>query len=78
MNAEVRGYFRRNRKLLKLLIQSANFAIEKYFHETLGMKDGYNWAPLLLPSITAYEEDSYDWGDFPPDEFYFADEEWGI
>ena len=37
----LRGYFRRNRKLLKLLTQSANFAIEQYFHETSGIKDGY-------------------------------------
>lgn len=34
-------------------------------------------APPLLPSIPNYEsEDSYDWGDFPPDEAYFVDEEW--
>ena len=32
-----------------------------------------------LPAIMRYElEDSYDWGDFPPDEAYFCDEEWGL
>ena len=36
-------------------------------------------APLLLPSITSYEsEDSYDWEDFPPDEAYFCDAQWGL
>lgn len=37
----LRAYFRRNRKLLKLLNQSANYAIEKYFKEALRMDDGY-------------------------------------
>ena len=32
-----------------------------------------------LPSIASYaSEDSYDWGDFPPDEAYFCDAEWGL
>ena len=32
-----------------------------------------------LPAIIRYElEDSYDWGDFPPDEAYFCDAEWGL
>ena len=33
-----------------------------------------------LPSITSYApEDSYDFReDFPPDEVYFVDEEWGV
>ena len=32
-----------------------------------------------LPAIMRYElEDSYDWGDFPPDEAYFCDGEWGL
>ena len=36
-------------------------------------------APPLLPSITSYQsEDSYDWGDFPPDEAYFCDAKWGL
>ena len=50
-------------------------------------------APPLLPSIPSYEEDSYDWGDFPlgryadaavrgsgtpPDEAYFCDAQWGL
>ncbi len=43
----LRGYFRRNRKLLKLLTQSANFAIKQYFHETLSIKDGYTGGELL-------------------------------
>ncbi len=43
----LRGYFRRNRKLL---IQSANFAIEQYFHETLGMKDGYTGGIFCIQS----------------------------
>ena len=31
------------------------------------------------PAIMRYElEDLYDWGDFPPDETYFCDEEWGL
>ena len=29
--------------------------------------------------IMRYElEDSYDWGDFPPDEAYFCDAQWGL
>ena len=35
-----RIYFRRNRKLLKLLVQSAHYAIEKYFAASLGISDG--------------------------------------
>ena len=40
-------------------------------------------APPLLPSIPSYEEDSYDWGDFPlggtpSDEAYFCDAQWGL
>ena len=32
-----------------------------------------------LPAIMRYElEDSCDWGDFPPDEAYFCDAEWGL
>ena len=46
----LRGYFRRNRKLLKLLIQSANFAIEKYSHEALGLKDGYTGGIFCIQS----------------------------
>ena len=46
----LRGYFRRNRKLLKLLIQSANFAIEQYIHETLGVKDGYTGGNFYIQS----------------------------
>jgi len=37
----LRGYFRRNRKLLKLLVQSAHYAVEQYFREALGMAGGY-------------------------------------
>ena len=36
----LRIYFRRNRKLLKLLVQSAHYAIERYFTESLGISDG--------------------------------------
>ena len=46
----LRGYFRRNRKLLKLLIQSANFVIKQYFHETLGMKDRYTGGIFCIQS----------------------------
>ena len=46
----LRGYFRRYRKLLKLLIQSANFTIKQYFHETLGMKDGYTGGIFCIQS----------------------------
>ena len=32
-----------------------------------------------LPALMRYElEDSYDWGDFPPDEAYFCDAQWGL
>ena len=32
-----------------------------------------------LPAIMSYElEDSYDWGDFPPDGAYFCDAELGL
>ena len=32
-----------------------------------------------LPAIMRYElENSYDWGDFPPDEAYFRDAQWGL
>ena len=37
----LRLYFRRNRKLLKLPAQSANYAVEKYFKESLKLSDGY-------------------------------------
>lgn len=37
----LRAYFRRNRKLLKLLIQSANYSMERYFKEALCINDGY-------------------------------------
>ena len=37
----LRIFFKRNRKLLQLLVQSANFAIEKYFRKALGIEDGY-------------------------------------
>ena len=37
-----------------------------------------NRAPPL-PAIMRYElEDSYDWGDFPPDEAYFFDADWRL
>jgi len=36
----LRAYFRRNRKLLKFLVQSANWAIEKYFTEALRIEEG--------------------------------------
>ena len=36
----LRAWFRRNRKLLKRMVQSANWAIRSYFIETLGMADG--------------------------------------
>src|SRR3989337_2632241 len=36
----LRAYFRRNRKLLKFLVQSANWAIEKYFTEALRIEKG--------------------------------------
>ena len=38
-----------------------------------------NERALPLPAIMRYElEDSYDWGDSPPDEAYFCDAEWGL
>jgi hypothetical protein len=37
----LRLYFRRNRKLLKFLAQCANYAIEKYFVESLKVSNGY-------------------------------------
>ena len=46
----LRGYFRRNRKLLKLLTQSANFSIEQYFHETLGIEGGYTGGIFCIQS----------------------------
>ena len=46
----LRGYFRRNRKLLKLLIQSANYAIEHYFHEALGIEGGYTGGIFCIQS----------------------------
>ena len=46
----LRGYFRRNRKLLKLLIQSANFAVEQYFHETPGIEGGYTGGVFCIQS----------------------------
>ena len=36
----LRAYFRRNRKLLKLLVQSANYSVERYFTEALGIEGG--------------------------------------
>ena len=36
----LRAWFRRNRKLLKRMVQSANWAIRSYFIETLGIADG--------------------------------------
>lgn len=38
----LRAYFKRNRKLLKLLVQSANFTMNTYFKESLGIDDGYS------------------------------------
>ena len=38
----LRAYFRSNRKLLKLLVQSANYATNRYFEESLGITDGYS------------------------------------
>ena len=46
----LRGYFRRNRKLLKLLIQSANFAIEQYFRQTIGIESGYSGRIFCIQS----------------------------
>lgn len=46
----IRAFFRRNRKLLKLLIQSANFAIEKYFHQALGIDEGYTGGIFCVQS----------------------------
>ncbi len=36
----LRAYFRRNRRLLKILVQSANYSVERYFTESLGIEDG--------------------------------------
>jgi len=36
----LRAWFRRNRKLLKRMVQSANWAMRIYFRETLGIADG--------------------------------------
>lgn len=46
----LRAYFRRNRKLLKLLIQSANYAIEQYFHQALGIEGGYTGGIFCIQS----------------------------
>lgn len=46
----LRAYFRRNRKLLKLLVQSANYAIEKYFKEMPGMDGGYTGGIFCIQS----------------------------
>lgn len=37
----LRAYFRRNRKLLKLLVQSANWTIEEYFTGATEIEGGY-------------------------------------
>ena len=37
----LRAYFRRNRKLLKFLVQSANWTIEKYFTGATEIEGGY-------------------------------------
>ncbi len=37
----LRAYFRRNRKLLKLLVQSANWTIKKYFSGAIAIEGGY-------------------------------------
>lgn len=36
----LRAYFKRNRKHLKLLPQCANYAVNQYFHKSLGMDEG--------------------------------------
>ncbi len=46
----LRAYFRRNRKLLKFFIQSAHYAIEKYFKEALVMDDGYSGGIYCIQS----------------------------
>ena len=46
----LRGFFKRNRKLLKLLAQSAHFAIEKYFREALGIEGGYTGGIFCIQS----------------------------
>jgi hypothetical protein len=46
----LRAYFRRNRKLLKLLIQSAHYATEAYFKEALGIDNGYTGGIYCLQS----------------------------
>lgn len=37
----LRAYMRRNRKLLKYLVQSANYAVDKYLREAVGRQEGY-------------------------------------
>jgi hypothetical protein len=46
----LRAYFRRNRKLLKFLVQSANYAVEKYFKEALSMDGGYTGGIFCIQS----------------------------
>ena len=46
----LRIFFKRNRKLLKLLVQSANFAIEKYFREALGIETGHTGGIFCIQS----------------------------
>jgi hypothetical protein len=46
----LRGFFKRNRKLLKLLAQSAHYAIEKYFREALGIEGGYTGGIFCIQS----------------------------
>ena len=46
----LRGFFRRNRKLLKLLAQSAYYAVEKYFREALGIEGGYTGGIFCIQS----------------------------
>lgn len=46
----MRAYFRRNRKLLKLLVQGCNYAIERYFTEALPISDGYGGGIYCIQS----------------------------
>ncbi|MGA1826571.1 MAG: transposase [bacterium] len=46
----IRGFFKRNRKLLKLLPQSAYYAIEKYYQKALGIEGRYTGGVFCIQS----------------------------
>ena len=63
-------------KAMKIIAFITNHKEVKKILKHIG--EGNERAPPL-PAIMRYElEDSYDWGDFPPDEAYFCDAQWGL